>query len=196
MADRHADELAAASEHDLSLAQQRVRVRNGRRDRRPERRKTTGTRAGHSSSQRPDPWWSAGPALASPCQGSAARAECRSVGPGSSAKARSGTQRASTDGCRAMSSPATTPSFDFRATMACYSEANEAWLRAAEPSRPHPPQEAAWQANAPSHRQGQPRQIEGSCPCRTCVRPAEGSHGAVIGSIAIKRGNGSARHQR
>ncbi len=110
---------------------------------------------------------------------SATRAVCRSAGPSAlSARARSPTQRASTDGCCVMSSAATH-------RLRCLgrhglSEPSQRGMaQAAEPGQPHPSQEATRQADARTHHQSQRRQIQNPRPRGACVRPAERPEGAV-----------------
>ena len=143
---------------------------------RPERRRRTRTRAGRSSSQKPGPWRPASRASTSRSQALATRAACRSAGPSaSSARARSPPRRALTEGCCAMLSPATTP----RRMSGPTRPIGARPTRQGSNGRAGPAAEAARKADARTRRQGQCRKIEGPCPCRTRVRPAQGAEGAV-----------------
>jgi len=114
------------------------------------------------------------PTIAIPTFGT--KAACRSAEPSvSSARARSLTQRVSTDECCVMSSPTTTlppMSGPVRPIGAGRTRRGlDVWSRRLMVH--YPP------ANGRMRRQGQRRQIEGPCPCRTCVRPAARPDGAV-----------------
>jgi AIR synthase related protein, N-terminal domain/Transposase DDE domain len=55
---------------------------------------------------------------------------------------------------------------------------NESRLEAPRLQEPHPPQEAAGQADAEACLPRQRREVRGPGPCRACLRPPEGIHGA------------------